>query len=915
MQQRIVTAVTKHPLAVLAVVAAVTLLAAAQIVTPRGELLLDFDPSSSRLFPADDPAVDFYQHVRRLFGSDETLVLALVDDDGVFTRPNLEAVQRLSERLQELDGVHHVVSLANALNIRGRDEELEIRPFIRRVPDDAAALAAIRAEALANPIYAGNLVSEDGRATAIFVYLEDIGDKEFLARDLDRKVAAIAEEERGDAEAWLTGAALVKAETTRMGLADTARTTPLIGAVMALIAFLTFRSLRGVIVPLATVGIALVWSLGAIAASGRPITIIGMIIPAIIQTIGFAYTVHVVSAYYDALRAGAATKDPDPRRALVRETLEEVTLPVLLTGLTTIAGFLALTLSPLGAIREFGVFCVIAVSATVVGTLSFAPALLTLLPVPKAARDSGVGSRFDGAARALAEFDVRNRRGILLAGGAVAALALFGLTQIRVGMDQITNFASDHPLRVHFDAINESLQGSNLFYVVVRADYRDAFHDPANLRLLAELQDWLESQPEIGGTTSLVDYVKLINRGFHANDPTHLAIPDSSALIGQLLFFGANDELETVVDSRHQTTSVLVRSKVIDSGEVAVLVDRIEEHLAELPAHLDGSVTGNSVLVIRNIDAISRGQAITIGAAFVLIYALLAALFTSFRVGALALVPNALPVLIYFGTLGLVGVTLNPTTSLVACIVLGIAVDDTIHFMARFSRSARVHADERLGVVDALVGVWKPVTCTTLALCLGFSMLMMSEMRNQLEFGALAAFTLFVAWVVDVTLTPALASGMRVVTLWDVLGLDLGEDPQLSIPLFRGLRKSQARIVALMMDIQTYPKGHPLFRIGDPGDEAFVVLDGELQVSLPREGRNHEVATVRRGDVIGEVALFHGARSADVEALSEVRLLRLEEDDLARLRRRYPRIGAQVLTNLSRILADRLAAANRERGR
>jgi CRP-like cAMP-binding protein len=156
---------------------------------------------------------------------------------------------------------------------------------------------------------------------------------------------------------------------------------------------------------------------------------------------------------------------------------------------------------------------------------------------------------------------------------------------------------------------------------------------------------------------------------------------------------------------------------------------------------------------------------------------------------------------------------------------------------------------------------------------------------------------------------------MRVVTLWDVLGLDLGEDPQLSIPLFRGLRKSQARIVALMMDIQTYPKGHPLFRVGDPGDEAFVVLDGELQISLPREGRSHEVGTVRRGDVVGEVALFHGVRSADVEALSEVRLLRLEEDDLARLRRRYPRIGAQVLTNLSRILADRLAAANRERGR
>ena len=169
-----------------------------------------------------------------------------------------------------------VVLKVQGPQVGGKDDELEIRPFIRRVPDDAAALAVIRDEALANPIYAGNLVSEDGRATAIFVYLEDIGDKEFLARDLDRSVAAIAEEERGDAEAWLTGAALVKAETTRMGLADVVRTTPLIAAAMAAIAFVSFRSLRGVIVPMASVGIALVWSLGAIGLSGRPITIISI---------------------------------------------------------------------------------------------------------------------------------------------------------------------------------------------------------------------------------------------------------------------------------------------------------------------------------------------------------------------------------------------------------------------------------------------------------------------------------------------------------------------------------------------------------------------------------------------------------------------------------------------------------------
>lgn len=912
---RIARFVTGKPWLVLASIAALTILGISELIDfSSGRILLEFDPSVSRMFPQETEEGEFYAYVRRLFGSDETLVVALVDKEGVFTPENLERLRILTHRLEEVKGVHHVVSLANALNIHSANGDLVIEPFLTNLSGDPGESEQIREHALANPIYSGNLVSRDGTATAIFVYLDEMTDAQFLARGIDSTIIRIAEEERGDAQVWMTGGSRIKAETTRSAVRDIVVVMPLIGLIMAIVAAIAFRTLAGVLLPLISIFVALIWTLAIIVASGRPLNLVTTIVPALILTIGFAYAVHIMSEYYDLVGEGSDSPG-EGASSPAYQALRNVTLPVVLTGATTAAGFVSLTLSPLVAVREFGVFCLVAVVTTVLAALTLPPATLQLLPIPKnRQRPPGEVDRFAVLARRLAEWDLRRRTPILIAAVLVAVAAAWGTTRLRVSMDQINNFAADSSVRRDFEAINLALEGSNLFYVVLQADYRDAFKEPVNLRTIQELQRWLEEQPEIGGTTSLVDYASLINRGFHDDDPAFLAIPKSRQLVTQLLFFGANDELDSVVDSRYQTTSILVRSTVIDSGEVSSLIDRIEQHLEGLPEHLDARVTGNSVLVVSSINALSRGQALSLSAAFVLIYAILTLLFTSFRVGLIALVPNALPVLIYFGTLGITGITLSPVTSLVACIILGIAVDDTIHFLTRFSHAAKSGADEQRGVVETLSTVGRAVTLTTVALCLGFLALTTSSMRSQVEFGALAAFTLLVAWILDVTLTPALASRLRIVTLWDVLALDLGDEPQNTIPLFKGLRSAQAKVVALMADIRSLPENHQLFRVGETGDDMYVVLDGEMRVSLPTAQGNVDIATLQRGDVVGEMALFRGKRSADVATASDVRLLRLEKSHLERLRRRYPRIGAQVLDNLSEILAERLAAANARLG-
>jgi CRP-like cAMP-binding protein len=241
--------------------------------------------------------------------------------------------------------------------------------------------------------------------------------------------------------------------------------------------------------------------------------------------------------------------------------------------------------------------------------------------------------------------------------------------------------------------------------------------------------------------------------------------------------------------------------------------------------------------------------------------------------------------------------------------VLGIAVDDTIHYFARFIREARRRLDEQRASVLALKSVGRPVTYTSLALCLGFLVLNASELRTMAELGSLAAFSLAFAWATDFVLTPALCGRMRIATLWDLLTIDLGRDPQHSIPLFQGLSARRARIVALMASMWQVPAGRRLFEAGEPGDALYVVIDGRLRASLSRGGENLELAIYERGGVCGEVGLFHEDRTADMEALEDTRLLRLTQASLDELGRRYPRIAAVVFRNLNQTLAAAMTRA------
>ncbi len=901
---------THHAKALLVLVALVTLAALQGIVDLRSfTLRLRVDPSIDQLLPQGDEERAFYERARKLFGSDEFVLLVLAADD-VVTPERLASIQRITERVAALDGVHRVLSIANASDIQGRDGDIAVGPFFETVPSDPAELAKLRERLVTHPLYANNLIAADGSATALLAYFDRISDREFIARRLSAQIEAIADAERGDAQIFVTGAPHVKVALSETLLAEMRFILPAILAVAALLCLLAFRTVRGVVLPVAAIGIAVVWTLGLMGWTDSSLTLVSNIVPPLIITLGFAAAIHVVSEYYEAARhAGPVGRDAHD--GVVAKVVEEMGLAVAVNGFTTMLGFASLAASRVLAIRDFGLWSVVGVFATTLVALTFLPAALVVLGPAQRTPLLATGGPIDAFAERLAHFDVRRRRWIFGIAIAVLAISVAGAVQIRVGSDLIRDFAIDAPVRIDYEAINERLGGANALMIVIDADEDLAFTRPENLGALAELQTWLEAQPGITVTTSIADIVMLLNRAFHDGDPAAFAIPGEARTTRQLLFFGGDDVTRGFVDKQLRTAHISARSTVGDSEPAAVLQLRIAERMQQLPPGLHGRVTGDLVLLSRTVDEIARGQLQSIGTALLTIYLTLSALLMSFRVGLIALLPNLLPIAIYYGVLGIFGVPLGLATSLIGSIALGIAVDDTVHYFTRFNLDARRLGNEHDATVATLRALIRPVTFTAAGLCLGFLVLTFSELRSQVQFGLLAAFTLAVAWMLELTLSPALCSSLRLVTLWDLLGLDLGEKPERDVPLFAGLSGRQARIFALMSDFETKPAGTRLCSEGEPGNDMFLVIDGELTASMARDGGRVALSKMRRGDTVGEVAMFSGQRSADVDVVADARVLRFDDADLERLGRRYPRIAAKVNHNLARLLAERVLNTQR----
>jgi predicted RND superfamily exporter protein len=511
----------------------------------------------------------------------------------------------------------------------------------------------------------------------------------------------------------------------------------------------------------------------------------------------------------------------------------------------------------------------------------------------------------------------------------LAVLALLGMRRIEVDSDFLTYFSPHSTVRQANEIINREIVGSNLFSVVVEAPAPGALKSWVNLKLLKDLQGFLGTLPGVTSSLSFVDYLEMLESGLNASQGGDIEVNERGELVPAekpKTFWEDPAMLDRVLKPVTQNpaplagfvtrdfskANIVVRTNLSGSRAIERTLARIREYVAvRFPAEMRVRLTGNLVLITGTATDIVRGQIESLALALGVIFLVLTLMFLSVRIGFLAVVPNVLPILIFFGVMGWLGIRLNLGTSLIAAIALGIAIDSTIHYMARLNLELRGETDQQLAITRALRRVGAPIIYTTVALFLGFLTFAFSSFVPIQDFGRLTSVTMATALGANLVLLPALLATFKIITLWDLLGVRLGQDPSRTIRLFEGLRPSQARVVVLMGDLKRFSPGQAVVRQGERGDEMYVIIQGVAEVWLSANGTRQQIANLKRGDVFGEMGFVSGnERTADVVAETDLEVLAVDEHFMQRIQRRYPRIASKVLLNLSRILSGRLQEAN-----
>jgi predicted RND superfamily exporter protein len=501
--------------------------------------------------------------------------------------------------------------------------------------------------------------------------------------------------------------------------------------------------------------LAIVWVFAAMAATDHSLSILTGLLAPMLLAIGSVYGVHAIARYQEE----AAVRSDVP--VVVEAALRQLVVPVLISGATTNAAFAALLISDVPAVRELGWFSMLGISSITLLTLTAVPAILVQLPLRKGERGESI---MQPAFAGLSSFVARRSWAIIGVATLLGLLSAAAIPRIVIDTDYLSYFDQNDPVRRDFEAINRLLAGAIPIYVVLDAGESGAFRDPELLAVVEGLQRRLDRVPGVSHTLSTLDTLRQLNRAFAAGDPSEERIPDTRGAVSELLFMLPKGDSNKFMTIDHRRANVIVRTGLVGSLAITELAAELEAVTGAQPwpEGLDWSVTGNTILLARSADGIARSQPLSVCLAAVAIFLLVALGLQSLGLGAIAMVPNLLPVLLFFGLLGAGVAPLSLPTSLIGCVALGVAIDDSVHFLVRYRNERLAGADPNRAAATAGQRVGRPIALTSLVISLGFLVVVFSEFSTLREFGLLSAATMVICLATDLILLPALLIRARV---------------------------------------------------------------------------------------------------------------------------------------------------------
>jgi predicted RND superfamily exporter protein len=888
----------RHPRRIIAIAVLVTL-----SVAP-GILRLKLRTDGHALVPPDAPEIQHDHKIREDFGLDDPIVVFIRTDhpDGIFNSHTLQLVQDLTDAFEKLEHVHPagLFSLATEVSDKVFPGTLRFRRFLDPIPQARNELLALRESLRGVQLYNGTLISNDDKATAVLVGVpSDVNRMEFLQSMSDVIAAQGPVPEHIDVigapvAEGLLGTHILEdlgVPTSLLGhrptLADpsigpgiphslyevqrlVARyvgLVPLAFAIMAVVFFVSFRSVAAVALPLTEVAAALVVIFAMMGWLGIPVYLTTAVIPVILTATGITDEIHLFSRYRHELRL----RPDEPHVDVLRSTMDELTPPVLMTTISTAIGFLSFALSTIGPVQAFGFFTAGGIVFCMFWSLSVIPALLTLIDPKRFVKRQPPSETswpgLDVLFRRLGGWAVRYRWVVLVGAVALAAIAPLEIRKVVVQDSWIDGFAPRSEFRRATDAFNEEFLGTHILQVCVDAGHElltgelrtdafdgrwmkfpaDAVADPQTLvgrrirfqrlddpnfvgppsradelrrswwswiqtaarqgdrilvgceprhgsalfalrllpgdtarydittspllkpeviRRIADLESFIEGHHDeaVGGVRGTSDYMATINYMRTGRKEVERKIPDNVEGVewnwGEYERLRGYDRRRQLVDSDYGRSIVTVLMKNANFVGTARLMREIREYerINLAPHGISLSFAGDVAVSQTLIDAIVGTQVVSVLGSLVGDFLVTAILGRSLIFGLLCILPSSLAVLLNFAVMGWVGMPLGVATSMFSAMTLGIGVDYAIHLLERYRLSRAGGQDVRTALTGAVATTGSAIFVDTLAVCLGFGILILSQVPANARLGGLLVLSLINCFVATMLILPAILS-------------------------------------------------------------------------------------------------------------------------------------------------------------
>ena len=728
-------------------------------IAASGIVKLEFSANYRIFFDDDNPQLLALEKLEHTYGKNENIVFLIVPDDGDATSQNaLSAATWLTDAAWFAPYARRVDSLANFQHTTAEGDDLYVRDLVDpQELDRAEVRLLVREIGLSDPRIAGSVLGRNGDVSVVNITVElpqeGLLDAVAEVSQFARSLAAEAEQRFSGIDLRIVGTVMINQTFVEASISSQKIFLPVSLVLMALILGILTRSWAGVMSTGMVIVFSILASMGLGAWIGLPFSPPISPAPTIVLMIVVANCVHLLVALRQRLQAGESTHD-----AIV-EAIKLNLYPIFLASLTTTLGFLSMNFSEVPPYRHLGNFVAFGIVSSFILSVTFLPALLSLLPTGSAKKRQLRGPQM----RLIAEFSMRHRK-FLFWGWLVFVIAMIAAIPRNELNDVLVHFFNESvEFRQDTDFMDEHLSGNTLLEYSLRASTEGSVTDPLFLAEVSSFAKWYRQQPPVRHVSVITDTFRQLNMSMHGDDPDFYRLPESQELAAQYLLLyelslpeGLN--LNNQIDRSRSATRVSVSAETLDSQELLELNARAEAWLNENATHVASvNSTGPAALFAyigqRNIRAMLIGTVVVlIAISTILLFAL-----RSLRIGLISIIPNLIPAAVGFGIWGLTVGQVGLSLSVVVAMTVGIVVDDTVHFLSKYLRARREYGQSvEEAVFYAFETAGQALFTTTIVLVAGFLIFAFSPFIPTAQVGVLTAMIIAFALIADLTLLPAL---------------------------------------------------------------------------------------------------------------------------------------------------------------